>query len=696
MGNFPAQRQHPVEAYASAASVRQGDSIGFHVAVAAPTEEDVQLEVFHYAQLQFDAKRLQEKLSAIGVFDEDYREAIAVAPEEEPLYRAEFPGPVLPPPAYPTPGPGEKPDASRGCGWPEAHRLTVPADWKSGPYLARFGAAEAVTWVLFVVRPAAGQRSARILCALATNTYQAYNPWNDNSFYADLPQGTAQAAKLSFDRPNHLFGFLLFDQSFLAWLDQSYEVDFGANHDLHAEADPLAGYSLFLSLGHDEYWSAEMRDRVESFVEAGGNAAFFSGNTCYWQVRFEDGDRTLVCYKDAALDRQANPGIPAERATAVWYDPPISRPTNDLTGLSYRSAAAITDRPRAAIGFTVADRRSWVFAGTGLADGAVFGQKDAIVGYECDARDFDTPRGFHTLAAGAADAARSAGGADHAKRPRPPADPDRPRPLRRDAGRRSPALRGLAPGRHRRPRRAADDRPRRLAVPAPGLLRPRRRGLRRGAERRSPLVRRPERRRHRRPRRPQGDRPGMERLLPGDRRERRRALRRGRQRQPPLVPGRKPRRHGQGAGTQDSRPRRLEQVEAGHRRRRRFPLRRRRQRPAPLVPGRQAGRHGQAQGSQGHRPRRLGRARPGLRRRPRRDLRRDRRRQSPPLRRRQPGRQPSDRRAVHRRLEPLHTADVGGRVRPGEVAKASRQWKRRRPGERPPQVGALRPRRKAC
>ncbi|HZF08486.1 MAG TPA: N,N-dimethylformamidase beta subunit family domain-containing protein [Thermoanaerobaculia bacterium] len=399
MGNFPAQRQHPVEAYASAASVRQGDSIGFHVAVAAPTEEDVQLEVFHYAQLQFDAKRLQEKLSAIGVFDEDYREAIAVAPEEEPLYRAEFPGPVLPPPAYPTPGPGEKPDASRGCGWPEAHRLTVPADWKSGPYLARFGAAEAVTWVLFVVRPAAGQRSARILCALATNTYQAYNPWNDNSFYADLPKGTAQAAKLSFDRPNHLFGFLLFDQSFLAWLDQGYEVDYGANHDLHAEADPLAGYRLFLSLGHDEYWSAEMRDRVESFVEAGGNAAFFSGNTCYWQVRFEDGDRTLVCYKDAALDRQANPGIPAERATAVWYDPPISRPTNDLTGLSYRSAAAITDQPRAAIGFTVADRRSWVFAGTGLADGAVFGQKDAIVGYECDARDFDTPRGFHTLAA---------------------------------------------------------------------------------------------------------------------------------------------------------------------------------------------------------------------------------------------------------------------------------------------------------
>ena len=34
-----------------------------------------------------------------------------------------------------------------------------------------------------------------------------------------------------------------------------------------------------LSVGHDEYWSWEMRDAVEGFVAAGGNVAFFSGNT---------------------------------------------------------------------------------------------------------------------------------------------------------------------------------------------------------------------------------------------------------------------------------------------------------------------------------------------------------------------------------------------------------------------------------
>ena len=38
-------------------------------------------------------------------------------------------------------------------------------------------------------------------------------------------------------------------------------------------------YSLYLSVGHDEYWSAGMRDTVEGFVARGGNAAFLSGNT---------------------------------------------------------------------------------------------------------------------------------------------------------------------------------------------------------------------------------------------------------------------------------------------------------------------------------------------------------------------------------------------------------------------------------
>ena len=46
----------------------------------------------------------------------------------------------------------------------------------------------------------------------------------------------------------------------------------------------LSNYRLLVSVGHDEYWSEEMRDNVEAFLENGGNAAFLSGNTCWWAV----------------------------------------------------------------------------------------------------------------------------------------------------------------------------------------------------------------------------------------------------------------------------------------------------------------------------------------------------------------------------------------------------------------------------
>ena len=40
-----------------------------------------------------------------------------------------------------------------------------------------------------------------------------------------------------------------------------------------------------------------MRDRADDFVESGRSWAIFSGNTCFWQVRYEDDGRTMVCYK---------------------------------------------------------------------------------------------------------------------------------------------------------------------------------------------------------------------------------------------------------------------------------------------------------------------------------------------------------------------------------------------------------------
>lgn len=82
----------------------------------------------------------------------------------------------LPGQAFPTPR-----DAHRtGCGWPEAHRWTLPDDLPSGFYVVESRCARAqggafVQHHFFVVRPTAATRRGRLLHILPTGTYTAYN-----------------------------------------------------------------------------------------------------------------------------------------------------------------------------------------------------------------------------------------------------------------------------------------------------------------------------------------------------------------------------------------------------------------------------------------------------------------------------------------------------------------------------------------
>ena len=61
----------------------------------------------------------------------------------------------------------------------------------------------------------------------------------------------------------------------------------------------LHRHKLFLSVGHDEYWSGQQRQNVESARDSGLSLAFFSGNEVFWRTRWEDDFRTLVVYKES-------------------------------------------------------------------------------------------------------------------------------------------------------------------------------------------------------------------------------------------------------------------------------------------------------------------------------------------------------------------------------------------------------------
>src|SRR5205807_99467 len=135
------------------------------------------------------------------------------------------------------------------------------------------------------------------------------------------------------------------------------QIDYATSIDLHADQDYLHKHALLVTSGHDEYWSKEMRDNVEAFVSSGGNVCFLSANNCWWQVRFEADqlgrpNRIMVCYKDDAyksasdgkshddLTDRSNSNNPKKLddsfTTGRWFEPPINRPENSLTGESFR------------------------------------------------------------------------------------------------------------------------------------------------------------------------------------------------------------------------------------------------------------------------------------------------------------------------------------------------------------------------
>ena len=155
---------------------------------------------------------------------------------------------------------------------------------------------------------------------------------------------------------------------------------------------PDSGYRLFLSVGHDEYWSAGMRDTVEGFIGRGGNAAFLSGNTSFWQVRLEDPTpegpaATMVGYKGFFKQDPVYDTDRVAELTSIWSDKLIGRPENHMTGVSFSRGGY--HRIGKAVGnglggYTVHRHDHWLFEGTGIGDGDILGAGAVTVGYECD------------------------------------------------------------------------------------------------------------------------------------------------------------------------------------------------------------------------------------------------------------------------------------------------------------------------
>jgi hypothetical protein len=262
------------------------------------------------------------------------------------------------------------------AGWPTTNELHVPPEWVSGYYLAQFTSdrgGRAAT--IFVVR-APSSRAAPILVQVPVNTWQAYNPWGGKSLYNDNSSGGRRADRVSFDRPFSP-GYLQpleWELHLVRFLErEGYDVAYQTDVDTNRDPDSLLRARLVVVNGHGEYWTGRMRDAFERARDAGTNLAFFGANIGYWQVRYENTERTLVGYKSPA-DPVGDPAL----RTVLFRS--LDRPECQLLGVMHQGGLTSGEAPPLDYTVAAAADDPWL-AGTGLAPGATV---PGVVGPEWD------------------------------------------------------------------------------------------------------------------------------------------------------------------------------------------------------------------------------------------------------------------------------------------------------------------------
>ena len=331
--------------------------------------------------------------------------------------------------------PGAAVDAESGlaeCCWKPSHRISIDSTWPSGQYLAKLRLSDShggwESYIPFVVADPSRFSSALVVLPVATAV--AYNPWGGRNAYAG--QGLhGQATAVSLNRPfglrqpdtgaasgvgsgellavGHPEGYPVpragWEVNAIRFLErEGRDVGYCSSLDVHkGGAGALLRQRAVVSIGHDEYWSKEMRDAFEEARERGVHMVFMGSNVCFWQVRWEsarycednenpddlvDDDsfdassswisssverlqpyRTLVIYKGVPDPlRFADPS----RETIRWKD--VGRSEETLVGVRFVADPVFSD-------VVVRSPQHWVFEGTGLRRGA---RLEGLLGYEVD------------------------------------------------------------------------------------------------------------------------------------------------------------------------------------------------------------------------------------------------------------------------------------------------------------------------
>jgi hypothetical protein len=325
------------------------------------------------------------------------------------------------------------------------HKQFVAAPERSGLYYFH-AKSEAGRFFSFPWIVAPRQPGARIAVLASNITWNAYNNFGGRSNYIHpdkLPPtptvnarlelkrytdpqhvnyDTTDYAPLSFDRPepiNHIpenveatdpiagraaCHLAPAEWRLLAWLERErLDYDYYAETQLHCGLLDLDAYRVLVISTHPEYWSRQMYDRVKAWVfERGGRLVYLGGNGLNCDVEFLDEQTCIYRNEDDRRMRKANEGAaysarPLESRFHMRHESEAS-----LLGIVYDDRAIMTAAP-----YRVVDPSHWVFEGTGLTEGNLFGQNSlhervpgGASGHETDKISQSSPAGTRLLAKG--------------------------------------------------------------------------------------------------------------------------------------------------------------------------------------------------------------------------------------------------------------------------------------------------------
>ena len=257
-----------------------------------------------------------------------------------------------------------------GTNWEDSVSINIPEDFPTGWYIAEVKNSEFKRYASIFIKPRPENIQNKIAILFSTNTWNAYNHWGGQSLYS-----RNYTPKVSPLRPQILANPFIentyvnhqayyqaanMDRYFTQLLDSvgigydAYSMD-----DLEWNYEPLMKYDKLVLLTHTEYWSWNMIRNLNSCLDSGASLIALAGNISAYVTTRDSLSKSMTVYKERGH---------------LWSDADTAQIRPFGTEFSYDGFHSFSP-------YKVRVDTSWIFKGTGLKNGDLFGEESEAFDY---------------------------------------------------------------------------------------------------------------------------------------------------------------------------------------------------------------------------------------------------------------------------------------------------------------------------